>query len=87
VAWPHEPAVIEYHATEGRSWRNWLSGDGARAARLSAPGTPAATATDASLEGSANELVLAFYGRIPLDSLKRDDSRGVFDQFVAWEPE
>jgi uncharacterized protein (TIGR03083 family) len=87
VAWPHEPAVIEYHATEGRSWRNWLSGDGARAARLSAPGTPAATATDASLEGSANELVLAFYGRIPLDSLKLDDSRGVFDQFVAWEPE
>ena len=93
-AWPHEPAVIEYHATEGRSWRNWLSDEGARAARLSTPGTLAATATgevpetiDASVEGSASELVLAFYGRIPLNSLKLDDSRSVFDQFVAWEPE
>ncbi|GAA3919177.1 maleylpyruvate isomerase family mycothiol-dependent enzyme [Streptomyces gulbargensis] len=93
-AWPHEPAVIEYRAAEGRSWRNWLSGDGARAARLSATSLPpAATAEevpeviDASIEGPASELVLAFYGRVPLESLKVDDSRGVFDLFVAWEPE
>ncbi|MBM9507839.1 maleylpyruvate isomerase family mycothiol-dependent enzyme [Actinacidiphila acididurans] len=93
-AWPHEPAVVDYHATEGRSWRHWLSDDGARAARLSTPGTTPASATDeepeatdASIEGSANELVLSFYGRIPLDSLKLDDNRGVFDQLVAWDPE
>ncbi|MEV0718509.1 maleylpyruvate isomerase family mycothiol-dependent enzyme, partial [Asanoa sp. NPDC050611] len=30
VAWPHEPAVIDYHATEGRSWRIRLSASGAR---------------------------------------------------------
>ncbi|MEU6090738.1 hypothetical protein ABZ865_28805 [Streptomyces sp. NPDC047085] len=24
-AWPHEPAAVDYHATEGRSWRHWLS--------------------------------------------------------------
>lgn len=98
VAWPHEPAAVDYHAAEGRSWRNWLSGDGARAARLSAPGTAASDATataagedpgaaDASARGTANELVLAFYDRIPLDSLKLDGDRRLFDQFVAWDPE
>ena len=36
-AWPHKPAVVDYHATEGRSWRLRLSADGARAAHLPAP--------------------------------------------------
>ena len=94
VAWPHEPAVVDYHATEGRSWRLWLSGDGARIARLSALGTFSATAAgvdpdavDASAQGTANELVLAFYGRIPLDSLKLAGNRRIFDQLVDWDPE
>lgn len=39
VAWPHEPAAVDYHATEGRPWRNWVSDDGARAARLPTAGT------------------------------------------------
>ncbi|WP_433274250.1 maleylpyruvate isomerase N-terminal domain-containing protein [Actinosynnema sp. CS-041913] len=86
VAWPHEPAVVDYHATEGRSWRLRLSGDGARIARLV---TPAAgeTPADASARGTANELVLAFYGRIPVDSLKLDGDRRVFDRLVAWAPD
>ncbi|MEH0829248.1 MULTISPECIES: maleylpyruvate isomerase family mycothiol-dependent enzyme [unclassified Micromonospora] len=82
AAWPHEPAAVDYHATEGRSWRNWLSADGARAARLPTPGTMPATAAgedpdaaDASLRGTASELVLAFYGRIPVDSLKLHGDR------------
>jgi uncharacterized protein (TIGR03083 family) len=86
VAWPHEPAAVDYHATEGRSWRNWLSDDGARAARLPTPGEDPDTA-DASARGTANELVLALYGRIPLDSLKLDGNRLLFDQLVAWDPE
>jgi uncharacterized protein (TIGR03083 family) len=28
VAWPHERAFVDYHATEGRFWRLWLSTDG-----------------------------------------------------------
>ena len=82
VAWPHEPAVVDYHAVEGRSWRNWLDGDGARFARLPAPG-PA----DASVRGAAHELVLAFYGRLPLDSLQLDGDRRLLDQLVEWDME
>ncbi|MEU4037827.1 hypothetical protein [Streptomyces collinus] len=37
IVWPYEPAAVDYHAAEGRSWPNWLSGDGARAARLPNP--------------------------------------------------
>ncbi|MFF7633061.1 hypothetical protein ACFZB9_07890 [Kitasatospora sp. NPDC008050] len=88
LAWPHEPAAVDYHVTEGRSWRNWLSDDGARAARLPAPATAEGSdAADASARGTASELVLAFYGRIPLDSLKLDGNRLLFDQLVDWDPE
>ena len=94
VAWPHEPVVVDYHAAEGRSWRLWLSGDGARIGRLPAPGTLPSTAAgedpdpaDASARGTASELVLAFYGRIPVDSLELDGDRRIFDQLVAWDPD
>lgn len=64
VAWPHEPAGVDYHATEGRSWRNRLSDDGARLDRLPEPGAgPTAEeepdAADASARGTADELVSA----------------------------
>ncbi|MEU3956207.1 maleylpyruvate isomerase family mycothiol-dependent enzyme [Streptomyces achromogenes] len=84
-AWPHEPATVDYHATEGRSWRLMLSADGARPARLPEPGT--APAADASLRGTAGELVLVMYGRIPADSLKADGDRRLFDQLLAWDPD
>jgi uncharacterized protein (TIGR03083 family) len=87
VAWPHEPAAADYHATEGRSWRQRLSADGARAARLPAAAGEDPAAADAAARGTANELVLALYGRIPLDSLKLDGNRHLFDQLVAWDPE
>ena len=86
-AWPHEPSVVEYHATEGRSWRVWLSAEGARVARLE-PGTesPGADPAHASARGTANELVLFFYGRIPPDSLEIEGDPRVFDQLFAWDP-
>jgi uncharacterized protein (TIGR03083 family) len=92
--WPHEPAIVDYHATEGRSWRLWLSADGARATRLPTPGTIPATAAgedpdaaDASARGTAGELVLALYGRIPVDSLELDGDRRLFDLLLAWDPD
>ncbi|MDG4810126.1 maleylpyruvate isomerase family mycothiol-dependent enzyme [Micromonospora sp. WMMD1120] len=82
-AWPHEPAVVDYHATEGRSWRVWLSGDGARAARLAGSDT----AADVSARGTASELVLALYGRRPMESVDVAGDRRIFDRLFAWEPE
>ncbi|WP_328665709.1 maleylpyruvate isomerase N-terminal domain-containing protein [Streptomyces sp. NBC_00322] len=38
TAWPHKPAAVDFHATEGRSWRLSLSADGARTTRLPTPG-------------------------------------------------
>jgi len=59
--------------------------DGTRIARLAtADTTPAA---DDSAQATASELVLAFYNRIPLDALKLDGDRQIFDQLVAWEPQ
>ncbi|MCD9902826.1 maleylpyruvate isomerase family mycothiol-dependent enzyme [Streptomyces sp. MT29] len=93
-AWPHQPTAFDYHATEGRSWRLTVDGDGARPTRIPAPGTMPAPAlgeepeaAGASAQGTAGELVLAFYGRIPVDSLKLDGDRRLFDQLIAWEPE
>ncbi|MFF3877654.1 maleylpyruvate isomerase family mycothiol-dependent enzyme [Streptomyces sp. NPDC001978] len=93
-AWPHKPAAVDFHATEGRSWRLSLSADGARITRLPTPGTmPAIAAGEgpdaaaASARGTVGELVLTLYGRIPVDSLKLDGDRRLFDLLQAWEPE
>ena len=88
AAWPHKPAVIDYHATEGRSWRLWFSADGARTARLPTPvASEGPEVAYASARGTAHELVMFCYGRIPMDSLQLDGDRRVFDQLIAWEPE
>jgi uncharacterized protein (TIGR03083 family) len=92
--WPHEPCALDYHATEGGSWRLSLSADGVRSTRLRTPGTMPATAAgedpdaaDASLRGTASELVLALYARIPVDSLKVDGDRRLFGLLMAWDPD
>ncbi|KUM69037.1 maleylpyruvate isomerase family mycothiol-dependent enzyme [Streptomyces sp. ISL-22] len=87
-AWPHEAATADFHATEGPSWRLALSADGARATRL--PTTTAAEDLDAATalaRGTASDLVLTLYGRVPVDSLKLDGNRKLFDLLQAWEPE
>ncbi|MCS5717772.1 maleylpyruvate isomerase N-terminal domain-containing protein [Herbiconiux sp. CPCC 205763] len=86
VAWPHEPAIVDYHAAEGHSWRLRLSHDGAQVARLApaAGGNP--DAADVSARGTASDLVLFFYGRPPLDSLEFDGDRRVLDRLAAWDP-
>lgn len=86
VAWPHEPAVVDYFATEGRSWRLRLSRDGAQPTR----GVPAlgggVESADASATASASDLVLFFYGRISMDSVNAEGDRRIFDQLAAWDP-
>jgi hypothetical protein len=86
AAWPHEPATIHYHATEGCSWRIRLSGDGARVVRLAPAAGEDRDTADVSARGTVSDLVLFFYGRIPLDSLTWDGDRRIFDQLIAWDP-
>ncbi|MFE1921603.1 maleylpyruvate isomerase N-terminal domain-containing protein [Streptomyces asoensis] len=93
-AWPHKPTAFDFHATEGHSWRLTVDGDGARTTRVPAPGTtPAAPAGEApvapgvSVRGTAGELVLFVYDRIPADSLEVEGDAGLFDLLRAWEPE
>lgn len=88
--WPHKPAAVDFHATEGRSWRLTLTADGARSTRLT-PSAPAAVddpdAATASARAAARDLVLALHGRIPLDSLTLTGDRALFDRLQAWDPE
>ncbi|MFI7304963.1 maleylpyruvate isomerase family mycothiol-dependent enzyme [Micromonospora aurantiaca] len=86
VAWPHRPAVVDYHAVEGRSWRLRLSAGGAQVAHLTPPAGGAPDTADVSAWGTASDLVLFFYGRIPLDSLTFEGDRRIFDQLAAWDP-
>lgn len=82
--WPHPPAVLDYHATEGRSWRLQLSPEGARFSRLPAPEAP--EPADLSARGSASELVLSMYGRVAPRSLELDGDARVLDRLVDWDP-
>ncbi|MFD9706374.1 maleylpyruvate isomerase family mycothiol-dependent enzyme [Lentzea sp. NPDC059081] len=79
--WPYEPAVLEYHVTEGLFWALHFSSEGARAERLTAPGEADMVAT-----ASAGDLVLTMYDRVGLDVLEiRGDAR-VLDRLVEWIP-
>ncbi|MET8164159.1 maleylpyruvate isomerase family mycothiol-dependent enzyme [Streptomyces sp. NPDC005329] len=93
-AWPHKPTAFDFHAAEGHSWRLTVDGDGARSTRVPAPGTTPVAAADegsnaagVSVRGTASELVLFVYDRIPADSLQIEGDAGLFDLLRAWEPE
>lgn len=79
--WPHEPAVLGYTVTEGRSWALRLSEKGARAERLSGPAE-----ADLVAVGTASDLVLSMYGRLDINVLKFDGDVRVLERLVAWEP-
>ncbi|MFF4540532.1 maleylpyruvate isomerase family mycothiol-dependent enzyme [Streptomyces aureus] len=92
--WPHKPTAFEFHATEGHSWRLTVDGDGARTTRIPVPGSsPVAAAGEGpdavgvSVRGTASELVLFVYDRIPADSLQLEGDAGLFDLLREWEPE
>ncbi|MFJ8085702.1 maleylpyruvate isomerase family mycothiol-dependent enzyme [Streptomyces sp. NPDC096205] len=85
-AWPHQPTALEFHADEGSAWRLTLDADGARSTRLTTPSAYGDEA-GASVHGTAAELVLFLYDRIPADSLKFDGDPHLFDLLRAWEPE
>jgi uncharacterized protein (TIGR03083 family) len=78
--WPNRPARIAFSATEGPSWVLDLSPSGARL-DPAASGEPVAT-----VHGSASDLVLALYERVPFDDLRVDGDRSVLAELVGWQP-
>ncbi|WP_427924906.1 maleylpyruvate isomerase family mycothiol-dependent enzyme [Streptomyces sp. cg40] len=85
-AWPHDPATVDYHATEGRSWRLELSAAGARATPIPASAPIPADTAHVSARATAGELVLFMYGRTYVEPLKIDGEQRIFDQLIAWVP-
>jgi uncharacterized protein (TIGR03083 family) len=82
--WPHGITVLDFRITGGDSWRLSLGADGVRATRR--PSAPAdAHAAFASARGTAAELVLALYGRVPLDSLELEGDRRQLELFRDWD--
>ncbi|AEV82775.1 hypothetical protein ACWT_1756 [Actinoplanes sp. SE50] len=77
-AWPHRPARVQYQAVEGPSWTLDLSPAGATA-------DPAASGEPVTrVHGTASDLVLHLYRRIPLDAVRIDGDREVATQINAW---
>lgn len=78
-AWPHEPARVALHAAEGRRWLVDLSAAGARQVAAGAP-APAAV-----LDGTASDLLLVLYRRLPLDRLRVDGDQDLAERLIAWQ--
>ena len=79
--------------SEGRAWRLFLSGDGARVERLDAPADqpapqgPEDGSNHVSAHADAAEVVLFMYGRRRVEEVPISGNGEVFDQLIAWEPE
>jgi hypothetical protein len=76
--WPHRPARVTFAATEGPTWTVDLTPQGAKLSPA-ASGEPVAT-----VHGSASDLILALFGRVPLDRLRVDGDAGVLEEIRTW---
>jgi len=76
--WPHRPARVAFATDEGPAWTVDLSPAGARQ-RPGDTGKPNAT-----VRGAASDILLALYGRVPMDRLRIDGDATVVDQVRAW---
>ena len=76
--WPHRPARLAFSAVDGPTWTVDLSPSGAR---LDPPasGDPVVT-----VRGTASDLVLALYGRVPFDSLTIEGDATVLTELREW---
>ncbi|MFJ8038998.1 maleylpyruvate isomerase family mycothiol-dependent enzyme [Kitasatospora sp. NPDC096147] len=82
--WPGEPATMDYHATGAGSWRQTLDAAGSRFTRLSAT-EPAPDEPTAAVHGTASEIALLMYMRIPADSLRVEGDAGLIQRLQEWD--
>ncbi|MEU3902857.1 maleylpyruvate isomerase family mycothiol-dependent enzyme [Streptomyces goshikiensis] len=71
IPWPGEPATMDYHAAEGGSWRQTVDAAGSRFTRLTAADAAESKPT-AAIHGTASEMALLMYMRIPAGSLRME---------------
>ncbi|MFH8466174.1 maleylpyruvate isomerase family mycothiol-dependent enzyme [Streptomyces sp. NPDC017991] len=76
--WPHEPARIGLHAAEGESWTIDVTESGSRLV------TDGGRDADASLHGSASELLLTLHGRLPLDAVRSEGDHTILENLLNW---
>lgn len=77
-AWPHRPARVMFAATEGPSWTLDVTPAGAAV-------DPAASgAAVATVRGSASDILLGLFGRIPWERLTIDGDATVVEQLRGW---
>ncbi|WP_028805455.1 maleylpyruvate isomerase family mycothiol-dependent enzyme [Streptomyces sp. 142MFCol3.1] len=75
--WPHEPVRIGLHTTQGPSWLIGLTESGSHLIE-------GHHQTDASLHGSASNLLLTLHGRLPLDNLQSKGDRTTLENLLNW---
>lgn len=83
--WPHEPAQVRVCTDDGDEWLLELDNAGASVRKLP-PDASSRRAVDATVVGSASDLVLALYGRRPATEPHLDGDRGVIERLLAWPP-
>lgn len=81
-AWPHRPARVTWRPDTGEVWNLDLDAGGA----ATAPGGAGGPEPDATVDGTASDIVLALYGRRPLDVLEIDGDRDLLRRLLAWPP-
>ncbi|MBV1939098.1 maleylpyruvate isomerase family mycothiol-dependent enzyme [Streptomyces sp. BV286] len=75
--WPHEPARIGLHTTEGASWLIDLTQSGSTVVDDPDGAT-------AHLHGPASDLLLVLHGRLPLDQLRSEGDRATLERLLSW---
>ena len=76
--WPHRPARVIFTCSEGPTWTLDLTPAGAHL-DPAAGGAPVAT-----VRGSASDILLALFSRVPLETLRIDGDASVVEELRAW---
>jgi uncharacterized protein (TIGR03083 family) len=81
--WPHAPATVAMDAGAAGSWLVELGEAGAVSTRADSRSSDGAR-PDTRLRGSAGDLVLVLYGRLPLDAVQVEGDRELAGRLLAW---
>jgi uncharacterized protein (TIGR03083 family) len=75
--WPNPPVRLALIVDEGSSWAVDLTESGATV-------VPAGDAATTTVYGTASDVLLALFGRVPPSRLRIDGDASVFDRVLSW---